>query len=488
MAIYHFHVGHISRGKGASAVAAAAYRAGEALKSEYYGEKYDYTRKGGVIFSEILLPSRAPPDYSDRESLWNAVEKVEKRKDAQLAFSFDIALQNEFTMEENKAIVKEYLQEHFVSRGMIADYAIHDPEKNGNPNPHFHVMCPVRPLKEDGTWGTKQKAEYLYDENGDPILNSSGHHKFNAVHTTDWSDRETLEEWRSSWAEICNREFERKGLDCRIDHRSYKAQGIDQLPTIHEGPAVREMERRGLRTDKGDWNRYIRDLNAKIKTLLAKINELCTELSGQPKEKTIVDLLNEYYDRRNAGAYSQKAKVNNLKEYAKTFAMLQSKGIMTLSNLENYVSVRREGMTKHNQTAKEMSDRIKALNELIRLTEDHKKLKPIIDAIPPKGGFGKKHEKYMQEHESEIRQFHAIRRKLEAALSPGEEPKVSEWQSEKARLQTERDTESAEASALYKELNELYTIMSRLSGTKGAAEKQNEQMPKVLRDQVSERV
>ena len=122
MAAYHFSVGHISRGGGSSAVGSAAYRAGEALTSEYYGEKYDYTRKGGIVFSEILLPSHAPPEYADRETLWNAVEKAERRKDAQLAYSFDIALQNEFTMEENKAIVKEYLQEHFISRGMIADY------------------------------------------------------------------------------------------------------------------------------------------------------------------------------------------------------------------------------------------------------------------------------------------------------------------------------------------------------------------------------
>ena len=474
MAIYHFHVGHISRGKGASAVAAAAYRAGEALKSESYGEKYDYTRKGGVVFSEILLPSRAPPEYSDREILWNAVEKIERRKDAQLAYSFDIALQNEFTMEENKSIVKEYLLENFVSRGMIVDYAIHDPEKNGNSNPHFHVMCPIRPLNDDGLWGTKQRREYLFDENNQPILDEAGHQKFNAVPTTNWGSPDSLEEWRKAWAEICNREFERKGLDCRIDHRSYKKQGIDQLPTIHEGPAVREMEKRGLRTDKGDWNRYIRDLNAKIKTLLVRIQALLAALSGQPKEKTIADLLNEYYDRRNAGAYSKKAKVNNLKEYAKIFAMLQSKGIATLSDLENYVSATREKMTKHNRSVGEKTDRIKAIDELIHLMEDHKKLKPIIDVIPPKGGFGRNHERYMQEHESEIRQFHAVARKLEAAQKKGKVLNPDEWQREKAELQKERAAESAEANALYQELKSFYSIMSKINAAKIKREYQKE--------------
>ena len=100
IALYHFHVTQIKRSAGQSAVAAAAYRSGEKLHSEYYGEDSDYTRKGGVICSEILLPSYAPPEYADRETLWNAVEKVERGKKAQLAYSFDIALQNEFSMEE----------------------------------------------------------------------------------------------------------------------------------------------------------------------------------------------------------------------------------------------------------------------------------------------------------------------------------------------------------------------------------------------------
>lgn len=101
IALFHFHVTQIKRSAGQSAVASAAYRAGEKLHSEYYGEDSDYTRKGGVICSEILLPSHAPPEYADRETLWNAVEKAERRKKAQLAYSFDIALQNEFSMQEN---------------------------------------------------------------------------------------------------------------------------------------------------------------------------------------------------------------------------------------------------------------------------------------------------------------------------------------------------------------------------------------------------
>ena len=110
-------------------VASAAYRAGKKLHSEYYGEDSDYTNKGGVVYTEILLPSHAPREYADRETLWNAVEKAEKGKKAQLAYSFDISFQNEFTQEENIALARQFLTDHFVSRGMVVDFAVHEPEK-----------------------------------------------------------------------------------------------------------------------------------------------------------------------------------------------------------------------------------------------------------------------------------------------------------------------------------------------------------------------
>ena len=145
-------------------MAAAAYRAGEKLHSEYYGEDSDYTRKGGVICSEILLPSHAPPEYADREALWNAVENAERGKKAQLAYSFDIALQNEFSMQENIDLARQFLLDNFVNRGMVADFAVHQPDKEdgGISNPHFHVMCPIRPIEPDGRWGNKQRREYVW--------------------------------------------------------------------------------------------------------------------------------------------------------------------------------------------------------------------------------------------------------------------------------------------------------------------------------------
>ena len=158
--LYHFHVTQVKRSAGSSVIASAAYRAGEKLYSEYYGEINDYSHKPGVIFTEIILPDHAPAEYKDRAALWNAVEKAERGKKAQLAYSFDIALQNELSMEENIALARQFVREQFVSKGMIADLAIHAPEKNGGiPNPHFHVLCPIRPLNPDGTWGSKQLSD-----------------------------------------------------------------------------------------------------------------------------------------------------------------------------------------------------------------------------------------------------------------------------------------------------------------------------------------
>ena len=131
--------------------------------------------------------SHTPPEYADRQTLWNAVEKAERGKNAQLAYSFDIALQNEFSLEENIALARQFLLENFVSRGMVADFAVHQPDREdgGIPNPHFHVLCPIRPIEQDGKWGLKQRRVYEPDEDGNRIRDADGNYIFNAVPTTD---------------------------------------------------------------------------------------------------------------------------------------------------------------------------------------------------------------------------------------------------------------------------------------------------------------
>ena len=171
IAIYHWNIGIVSRGKGKSAVAAAAYRSGEKLTNEWDGMTHDYTRKGGVVHTEILLPPHAPPSFSDRSTLWNSVELYEKAGNAQLAREIDAALPIELSREEQIRLVREYCSSQFVSRGMCVDYAIHDTDSG---NPHCHIMLTMRPLDERGTWTAKSKKEYDLDENGERIRLPSG--------------------------------------------------------------------------------------------------------------------------------------------------------------------------------------------------------------------------------------------------------------------------------------------------------------------------
>ena len=376
MALFHLSVTQTKRSAGQSAIASAAYRAGERLYSEYYGEYSDYTRKGGVICSDILLPSHAPPEYADRQTLWNAVEKAERGKNAQLAYSFDIALQNEFSLEENIALARQFLLEQFVSRGMVVDFAVHQPDREdgGIPNPHFHVLCPIRPIEQNGKWGCKQHRVYELDEDGNRIRDADGKFVFNAVPTTDWGSPETLEHWREAWAEMCNAKFAEKGLDVRIDHRSYERQGVDLLPTIHEGATVRAMEKKGIRTEKGEFNRWIKATNAVIKDIRKKISLLfdwITEIKAElakPQTPDLVSLLNDYYTQRKAGAYSQKGKISNLKEMNETYNYLRANGIYTLEDLESRLQSHRTTVDGLKTTMDSQNARMKAIRRDIPLT------------------------------------------------------------------------------------------------------------------------
>ena len=479
IALFHFHVTQIKRSAGQSAVAAAAYRSGEKLHSEYYGEDSDYTRKGGVICSEILLPPQAPPSFSDRETLWNAVEKVERGKRAQLAYSFDIALQNEFSMQENIELARHFLLEQCVSRGMVADYAIHQPDKKdgGIQNPHFHVMCPIRPIEPDGKWGNKQRREYVLDEQGERIRDEAGNYVFNAVPTTDWGKPETLEFWREQWAQLCNTRFAEKGLDCRIDHRSYERQGVEQIPTQHEGPTVRAMEAKGIRTNKGDLNRWIRKTNAmfreakqKIAALIDWLKEVKAELS-KPQPPTLVELLSAYYDNRNKGAYSSKARIANLKRLSEAVSYLETKGLYTADDLDAALHTVQDKIDTLKKSASGKQARIKELDELLRMADYYEDGKPVADKLKTIR-FEKSRQKYKAEHDDTLRLFYMAERKLKRQVVDGKLPAAA-WREEEARLETEYRDLQTELTPLYADVKKLWGIHYNIYEVQHEQERQN---------------
>ena len=264
MAIYHCTCKIISRGQGRSAVGAAAYRSVEKLYNEYDGIEHDYTKKGGVVYSEIMLCENAPKEYQDRQTLWNAVEQIEKSSKAQLAREYEVALPVELSREEQIKLVRDFAKENFVDNGMCVDFSIHDKEDG---NPHAHIMLTTRPIEQDNSWGVKQKKEYILDKNGQKQYDKKKQtYKCKTVKTTNWDSKEFLQRSRESWAEKVNQELEKKSLPQRIDHRSLKEQGVDRVPTIHEGGA-RKLEKRGIKTDRGKINREIKTANGQMQTI-----------------------------------------------------------------------------------------------------------------------------------------------------------------------------------------------------------------------------
>ena len=481
MALFHFTVTQTKRSKGQSAIASAAYRSGEKLYSEYYGEYSDYTRKGGVICSDILLPPHAPPEYADRQTLWNAVEKAERGKNAQIAYSFDIALQNEFSLEENIALARQFLLENFVSRGMVVDFSVHSPDKEdgGISNPHFHVMCPIRPIESDGSWGNKQRREYVLDEHGERVLDEAGNgnYVFNAVSTTDWGKPETLETWRQGWAETCNAKFAEKGLDCRIDHRSYERQGIEQIPTIHEGPSVRAMEAKGIRTDKGDLNRWIRKTNAmlreakqKIAALIGWMKDVKAELSN-PQPPTLNDLLALHCANRNKGAYSNKAKNANLQRYAEAFSFLQSKNLYTVDDLENTLHAMQNKIDTLKKSASAKQSRIKELDELFRMAQYYVDGKPVADKLRSIR-FEKSRQKYKSEHDDTLRTFYMAERKMKPYFKDGKLP-ITAWRREREQLEQEYRNIQSDLSPLHADAKKLWAIHYSIYEVQHEQERQN---------------
>lgn len=230
---------NLSRSKGQSAVASAAYNAREQLTDERTGEVKDYSRAQGLLFSGIFTPANAPAWAHDRGKLWNEVERVEDRKDSQLARPIELALPHELTNEQRRFLVQDFVREQFVRKGYVVDVAIHAPNRKGDQrNYHAHLLIPLRLMDENGFDKHKKQEQWIY--------------KNRTQYTLDF---------REKWANITNRHLARYGHEARIDHRSLKDQGIDREPTQHLGPYATQLERDGERSERGDINRDIEARN-----------------------------------------------------------------------------------------------------------------------------------------------------------------------------------------------------------------------------------
>ena len=318
MAIYHLEAKVVSRGTGRSAVAAAAYMSCSQILNDYDGVQHDFTRKKGLVWQQIFLPEYAPAEWQERSALWNAVEENEKTKDSRLAREFVVALPVELDREPWKSLLSDFIKEQFVTDGMCADVAIHDPDPPGH-NPHAHIMLTVRPLDEQGKWQYKTEKEYLCIKNGEErgftaaefktaqidgwekqyqykvgkkkvymtpsVAEAQGYERVNKYPKSTkygrqnpiserWNSEEQLVLWRAAWADTTNRYLEQYGHDARIDHRSHAERGLDEQPTVHEGVIARALEQKGIVSDRCELNRQIKADNALLRELKAVVKNL----------------------------------------------------------------------------------------------------------------------------------------------------------------------------------------------------------------------
>ncbi|MBG1233969.1 MobQ family relaxase [Aestuariivirga litoralis] len=326
MAIFHFHVQILGRGPGRrtqsgamkkqrdNVIAAAAYRSGQRL-TDSSGDRSrteDYSNRRGVAHTEIMAPEGSASWLQNREQLWNAVEKMEKRKDAQLAREMDIALPHELNHEQRIDLVREFVRTHFVSRGMVADFALHNPvEDKGDDrrNFHAHIMLTLRRATKDGL---------------DPVK------------TREWNARENVAIWREAWQLHANRALERHGHQARIDHRTLQDQArdaiasgdrrqaavLDREPEIHVGPRPRAMQQRDVTPES-----KVRETGAPRTALTRAEKALARQVQRDKERKLRYDARREAWRaelesrrERKEEAYQewlQARREENEKEYAR---------------------------------------------------------------------------------------------------------------------------------------------------------------------------
>ena len=419
MAIYHLEAKVISRGTGRSVVAASAYMSCSKLYNDYDGIEHDYTQKHGLVHQEIMLPTNAPTEWSDREKLWNAVEEAEKTKDSRLAREFVAALPIELSKDEWIDLLRRYISDNFVSEGMCADFAIHDTDGH---NPHAHIILTVRPLDENGKWQYKTEKEYLCKRNGEEkgftaaefksaqksgwekqyqykvgrkkvymtpseadtigyervskYPKSTRYGKQNPI-TERWNSDEQLIKWREAWADVTNRMLAEKDIDERIDHRSFKVRGITEQPTIHEGVTARIMEKQWNVSERCELNRQIRADNRLLRRLKMELQKIAKAVKTSiPKiaramEHIFMNLIINRYNQRQAQIAAAKYSewINDIKPDYQKYNDLK-KGIDSKKSFLYDLNTERKGTSKLNLL------KLKNLSkEIAELTEDMEELK-----------------------------------------------------------------------------------------------------------------
>ena len=419
MAIYHMEAKVVSRGSGRSAVAASAYMSCSRMYNDYDGIQHDYTRKYGLIYQEVMLPPMAPPEWKDREQLWNAVEAAEKAKDSRLAREFVVALPIELDTDSNISLIRDFIQKNFVALGMCADFAIHDTDGH---NPHAHILLTVRPLNENGTWQYKAEKEYLCIKDGkekgftaaefkkaqkegwekqyryqagkkkiyltpsaalekgyervDKHPKSTRYGRQNPI-SERWNSEEQICLWREKWAEAVNKMLSQNQIHASIDHRSFANQGITEQPTIHEGYIAQNMEKKGMISDRCEINRQIRADNKMLRELKAQVAKL-----AQAVERSIPVIAETMEAIRNHMVFTQYHLLHNemqkevIHDWIQHFHPILNKYNTVKKKLKTKIAEKKElNLQKDKTSILNPIQHIKLNQQLTTVTEEIEELK-----------------------------------------------------------------------------------------------------------------
>lgn len=458
----HTHVDIVTRSKGHSVIAKAAYNARDKLQDEYYGKTHDYSKKTDLVFSKIFLPEHIPKEFSNREYLWNSVEKIEKSKNSQLARNLLFELPRELNEQNRIKLISEFIEENFTSKGMIADCSIHNPPASDHEEqPHAHILLTLREIDSEGKWKPKCRKEYILDENGEKIKLKSGNYKSRKVNLNDWNEPDKAKEWRENFSKKANEYLARNNIDKRIDPRTFEEQGREELPQIHLGTSSYQMEKKGIQTERGNQNRKIIALNLEFRKLKEELSKLTSwigsllgslqvkydEYKQEKKEEyenkaelfNLYEYISIYYDlqgekARKLNPYVCNKKIGaDLRRFSKARIYLKDNNLETIADLQEKISTLQSQNKKINQDIKVKIARIESLNKCFTYADIIKYNKKVFEEWNSKSLFK---DSFYNSHKDEIDKYKRARAILEK-ITGSSAIKSKDWQKEIQSLEDE---------------------------------------------------
>ena len=425
-----------------SAVDAAGYISREELTSEYDGHTYKPDPHEDLVHSEIDLPENAPEEYKDRATLWNSVEAVEKQKNSQLARTFKASLPNDWTYEIAEEVVRKYVMDNFVSKGMCADWAIHDSVNDkGQRNLHFHLLLTLRAIDENGKWMPKQKKVYILDKDGNKIKTKKGY-KSKTEKTTDWDDPANSKMWRRNLTELVNETNDALKIDEHWEHRSFKELGIEEPPTIHLGSKANALEKKGIHTERGDYNRKVMEIRGLI-DFIAKTSvsiEKFVNDKARVLKNEVTDLIGAVAKRHGIlqlpilkGEYLRKVSHREkLQDPENMINFADAKGITTFAELQSFYDEHEKTYEKLSDDYNKGMERVNVLRTKLSAWERYEPFLKVRKKSKSLKGFAKL--KYDREHKDTLDAFPDEIRRLRKVIPEGEAITPNAWREEISQI------------------------------------------------------